>query len=31
MRFYISDALSRPIDLNEIDWFMTLILRSKPI
>ena len=31
MRFYITDALGRPIDLNGIDWFMTLILRSKPI
>ena len=29
MRFYITDALGRPIDLNGIDWFMTLILRSK--
>ena len=27
MRFYITDALGRPIDLNNIDWFMTLILR----
>ena len=31
MRFYITDSLSRPIDLNGIDWFMTLILRSTPI
>ena len=31
MRFYITDALSRPINLNGIDWFMTLILQSKPI
>ena len=31
MRFYITDALGRPIDLNGIDWFMTLILRSKTI
>ena len=30
MRFYITDSLGRPIGLNEIDWFMTLILRSKP-
>ena len=30
MRFYITDSLRRPIGLNEIDWFMTLILRSKP-
>ena len=28
MRFYITDALGRPIDLNGIDWFMTLIIRS---
>ena len=25
MRFYLTDALGRPIDLNSIDWFMTLI------
>ena len=31
MRFYITDALGRPIDLNGIDWFMALILRSKTI
>ena len=31
MRFHITDALGRPIDLNGIDWFMTLILRSKTI
>ena len=31
MRFYITDSLGRAIDLNGIDWFMTLILRSKPI
>ena len=24
--FYITDALGRPIDLNGIDWFMTLIM-----
>ena len=30
MRFYITDALGRPIGLNNINWFMTLILRSKP-
>ena len=28
MRFYLTDALGRPIDLNGIDWFMTLIMRS---
>ena len=26
MRFYITDSLGRPIGLNKIDWFMTLIL-----
>ena len=31
LRFYITDALGRPIDLNGIDWFMTLIIRSTPI
>ena len=30
MRFSITDSLGRPIGLNKIDWFMTLILRSKP-
>ena len=30
MRFYITDALGRPINLNGIDWFLTLILRSTP-
>ena len=30
MRFYNTDSLGRPIGLNKIDWFMTLILRSKP-
>ena len=30
MRVYITDSLGRPIGLNKIDWFMTLILRSKP-
>ena len=31
MRFYVTDPLGRPIDLNGIDWFMTLIMRSTPI
>ena len=31
MRFYITDSLGRPIGPNKIDWFMTLILRSKPV
>ena len=30
MRFYITDSLGRPIGPNKIDWFMTLILPSKP-
>ena len=30
MRFYITDSLGRPIGLNNINWFITLILRSKP-
>ena len=29
MSFYITDSLGRPIGLDKIDWFMTLILRSK--
>ena len=29
MRFYVTDSLGRPVDLNGIDWFMTLILDSK--
>ena len=28
MRFYITDSLRRPINLNGVDWFTTLILRS---
>ena len=31
IRFYITDSLSRPIDLNGIDWFMTLIMKSAKI
>ena len=31
IRFYLTDSLLRPIDLNGIDWFMTLILRSRRI
>ena len=30
MRFYITDSPGRPIGLNNINWFITLILRSKP-
>ena len=29
MRFYVTDSLGRPVDLNGIDWFMTLILHSR--
>ena len=28
MRFYLRDALNRPIDLNGIDWYLELVLRS---
>ena len=31
MRFYITDSLTRSIGLSKIDWFMTLISRSKPV
>ena len=27
MRIYVTDSLGKPIDLNGIDWFMTLLLR----
>ena len=27
MRIYVTDSLNQPIDLNGIDWFMTLLLR----
>ena len=27
MRIYVTDSLGIPIDLNGIDWFMTLLLR----
>ena len=30
MRFNITDAIGRSINLNNIDWYMTLILRSTP-
>ena len=29
MRFSVTDSLGRPVDLNGIDWFMTLILHSR--
>ena len=29
MRFCVTDSLGRPVDLNGIDWFMTLILHSR--
>ena len=28
IRVYVTDSLGKPIDLNGIDWFMTLLLRS---
>ena len=31
MRFNITDAIGRPINLNNIDWYMNLILKSTPI
>ena len=31
MRFYITDSLGRPINLNGVDWFTTLKLRSTPV
>ena len=27
MRIYVTDSLGKPIDLNGIDWFMSLLLR----
>jgi len=27
MRIYVADSLGKPVDLNGIDWFMTLLLR----
>lgn len=30
MRIYVTDSIRRPVDLNGIDWYMTLILRSSP-
>ena len=29
MRFYVTDSLNRPINLNNIDWFMTLVLKTE--
>ena len=29
MRIYVTDSLRRAADFNGIDWFMTLILRSR--
>ena len=28
MRVYITDSLGKPVDLNGIDWIMTLLLYS---
>ena len=30
MRFYLRDASNRPVDLNGIDWYLELVLRSTP-
>ena len=27
MRIYVTNSLGKPVDLNGIDWFMTLLLR----
>ena len=27
MKIYVTDSLGKPVDLNGIDWFMTLLLR----
>ena len=29
MKIYVTDSLRRPVDLNGIDWFMTLLLHSR--
>ena len=29
MRIYVTDSLRRPVDLNGIDWYMTLLLHSR--
>ena len=29
MIFYVNDSLGGPVDLNGIDWFMTLIVHSR--
>jgi len=31
MRIYVTDSIRRSVDLNGIDWYMTVILRSTPI
>ena len=28
MNFYLRDVLNRPINLNGIDWYLELVLRS---
>ena len=30
MNFYLRDVLNRPINLNGIDWYLELVLRSTP-
>ena len=29
MKIYVTDSLGRPVDLNGIDWYMTLLLHSR--
>ena len=30
IRFYLADAIGRPINLNGIDWYLDIFLRSTP-
>ena len=29
MKIYVTDSLGRPVDLNGIDWYMTLLIHSR--
>ena len=31
MRIYVTDSIGRPVNLNGINWYMTLVLRSTPL
>lgn len=31
IRFYLTDSIGRPVDLNGIDWYVDIIFRSTPI